>query len=68
MYTAIATAADTDRFSDASLYCVTYVGQSDLDKDVRWGYLRQAARRGVINRVVVCRDKDGRDAGTVTII
>lgn len=63
----IVTAADQHRFADATLYTVTYVGQSDMDRNVPWSYVRRAVRSGTTKPQVICKNRDGSAAGMMTV-
>ncbi len=43
---AIVRAEDQERFSDATIYSVTYLGCADLDKHVQWGYVERLIADG----------------------
>lgn len=61
--TAIVTASDAAKFDAATVYDVTYVGGKEQDKDVHWGYVRNLVNSGQASRTVICRNRDGSDAG-----
>jgi hypothetical protein len=65
--TAIATAKNQDRFSDATLYDITYVSCAETDVGT-WGSLRRMVESGAIKPVVLCRDRDGRVVGDINLL
>lgn len=56
---AVVTAQDRAKFAEATVYTVTYVGSRDNDHDVRWGYVQDLVRRGIIEAQIIARDADG---------
>jgi len=65
--TAIVTPLNTERFEDASLYSVNYVGSRDQDSGVPWSYIESAVRKGSISPKVIVRDANGSHERTLSL-
>ncbi len=65
--TATVTASDCDRFEMATLHDVTYSDGAEMDSACTWEYVRLLVKSRVLKPVVICRNRDGTDAGTIRI-
>ena len=65
--TATVTAVDEPRFACATLHDVTYSDGAEMDSGVSWHYVYLLVHSRMIKPVVICKNRDGTEAGTIRI-